>query len=106
MPTMFGLEPATSAATLAPFDRETLGRELLEFVGDTAKTTPAPELLIRSGPAAATILTVATEIKADLVVLGTHGRTGFEKFMLGSVTEKIVRKARCPVLTVPSRAAG
>ena len=106
MPTMFGLEPALSATTLAPFDREALGRELLEFVGDTAKATREPALVIRSGPAAATILTVATEIRADLVVLGTHGRTGFEKFMLGSVTEKVVRKARCPVLTVPSRAAG
>jgi len=106
MPAVLGLEPAVSAATLAPFDRETLGRELLEFVGETAKTRPAPQLLIRSGPAAATILECATETNADLVVLGTHGRTGFERFMLGSVTEKVVRKARCPVLTVPCRASG
>jgi nucleotide-binding universal stress UspA family protein len=105
LPTMLGLEPAVSAATLAPFDRETLGRDLLEFVGETAKTKPVPQLLIRSGPAAATILDYATETKADLVVLGTHGRTGFERFMLGSVTEKVVRKAACPVLTVPPRAA-
>jgi nucleotide-binding universal stress UspA family protein len=106
MPTILGLEPAVSAATLAPYDRETLGRELQQFVGDTAKAKPAPQLLIRSGPPAATILDRATELRADLVVLGTHGRTGFERFMLGSVTEKIVRKAPCPVLTVPSRAAG
>jgi nucleotide-binding universal stress UspA family protein len=105
MPAILGLEPAVSAATLAPFDRETLGRELLEFVGETAKTRPAPQLLIRSGPAAATILECATEAKADLVVLGTHGRTGFERFMLGSVTEKVVRKAQCPVLTVPRGAS-
>jgi len=38
---------------------------------------------------------------ADLVVMGTHGRGGFERFVLGSVTEKVLRKTRCPVLAVP-----
>ena len=105
MPTLFGMEPAVSAATLAPFDREALGRELLGFVGETANATPAPQLLVRSGPAAATILDYAAEHETDLIVLGTHGRSGFERFMLGSVTDKVVRRARCPVLTVPRRAS-
>ena len=38
--------------------------------------------------------------------MSTHGRTGFERFMLGSVTEKVLRKAPCPVLTVPRRCEG
>jgi universal stress protein A len=38
----------------------------------------------------------------DLIVMGTHGRTGFQHLLLGSVAELIVRTARCPVLTVPS----
>jgi nucleotide-binding universal stress UspA family protein len=38
---------------------------------------------------------------ADMVVLGTHGRSGFEHMVLGSVAEKVVRKARCPVMTIP-----
>lgn len=105
MPTLFGMEPAVHAATLAPFDREALGRELLEFVGETVHATPRPQLLVRSGPAAGTLLGYAVENGTDLIVLGTHGRTGFERFMLGSVTEKVVRKARCPVLTVPRGAA-
>lgn len=41
---------------------------------------------------------------ADLLLLGTHGRRGFERLMLGSVTEKVLRKSSCPVLTVPRRA--
>jgi len=45
-------------------------------------------------------------LPADLVVIGTHGASGFDRLMLGSVTEKILRKARCPVLTVPPRARG
>jgi nucleotide-binding universal stress UspA family protein len=43
-------------------------------------------------------------MRADLLVLGTHGRSGFERLLLGSVTEKVLRRATCPVLTVPSAA--
>lgn len=46
------------------------------------------------------ILTFAEEQKSDLIVMGSHGRTGITKALLGSVTEKVVREANCPVLTV------
>ena len=39
----------------------------------------------------------------DLVVISTHGRSGFKRAILGSVTEQVVRYAQCPVLVVPSR---
>lgn len=56
----------------------------------------------REGVAVAdVILGYAEEAVADLVVMGTHGRTGLERAMLGSVAEKVVRRALCPVLTVP-----
>ena len=47
------------------------------------------------------ILTAAEALPADVIVLGTHGRGGFDRAVLGSVTEKVLRKAACPVLTVP-----
>jgi nucleotide-binding universal stress UspA family protein len=100
IPALFATSPAVNAATLAPFDREALGRELQAFVGEL-DGTPRPQLIVRAGPAVPTILEYAAEHETDLIVLGTHGRTGFERFMLGSVTEKVVRKATCPVLTVP-----
>lgn len=106
MPTVFGLEPAPSEAMLAPFDREAVGRELAAFVGKTAEGRPEPQLRVLAGPTVGTILSLAAESATDLIVLGTHGRSGFERFMLGSVTEKVVRKAPCPVLTVPRRAEG
>jgi nucleotide-binding universal stress UspA family protein len=46
----------------------------------------------------------ASELPADLIVMGTHGRSGFERFLLGSVTERVLMKTPCPVLTVPPHA--
>jgi len=54
------------------------------------------------------ICTVAEEIRADLIVMGTHGREGLSQLLLGSVAERTLRRAPCPVLTVrvPPAAAG
>ena len=56
---------------------------------------------VRDGNAASQILDRAIEMPSDLIVMGTHGRSGFERLVLGSVTEKVIHKAPCPVLTVP-----
>jgi len=58
----------------------------------------------RSGDVVREVLTVAEEWKADLIVMGTHGRGGFERLVLGSAAEKVLRKAPCAVLTVPKDA--
>ncbi len=52
------------------------------------------------GEPAAEILAFAKARKADLVVMGTHGRTGLEHALMGSIAERVVRRAHCPVLTV------
>jgi nucleotide-binding universal stress UspA family protein len=49
------------------------------------------------------IVTRAAELPADLIVIGTHGRSGFDRLFLGSVTERVLAKAPCPVLTIPPR---
>lgn len=54
------------------------------------------------GTAAAEIVRFAEETQQDLIVMGTHGRTGFKHALLGSVAEHVVRTAPCPVLTVRS----
>lgn len=58
------------------------------------------ERRFEEGDPASVILRVAGEINADLIVLGTHGRTGLARLLMGSVAEQVVRKASCPVLTV------
>jgi len=56
--------------------------------------------VVREGAPAETILSYAREIDADLIVAGTHGRSGIRRHLVGSVTERLVRHADCPVLTV------
>lgn len=55
---------------------------------------------VRVGPAFLEIVRYAKTANIDLIVIGTHGRTGIKHMLLGSVAEKVVRKAPCPVLTV------
>jgi nucleotide-binding universal stress UspA family protein len=72
---------------------------------------PSPEVRVEhrlaDGDAAAEVLRAAAETHSDLIVMGTHGRTGLKHLLMGSVAEQVVRKAPCPVLTVkaPSPAA-
>lgn len=56
--------------------------------------------IVRQGPAAEKILETAQKMKIDLLVLGSHGRHGAKKFLLGSVSTKVVDHANCPVLVV------
>jgi universal stress protein A len=58
------------------------------------------EYRVCRGPAAAEILVLARTQMADLIVMGTHGRTGIRRLLLGSVAETVLRRAPCPVLTV------
>jgi nucleotide-binding universal stress UspA family protein len=56
--------------------------------------------MVKQGETWRTILDTVAEVGAELIVMGTHGRRGLPRALLGSVAEKIVRTATCPVLTV------
>lgn len=62
-------------------------------------------LATREGDPVSGILEQAASMAADLIVLSTHGRSGFDRLTLGSVAEKVLRKATCPVLVVPAQGA-
>jgi nucleotide-binding universal stress UspA family protein len=62
---------------------------------------PSVEIAVRPGDAAKEIRNEAERVPFDLLILGTHGRSGFERLFLGSVTEKVLRSTRVPVLTIP-----
>jgi len=56
--------------------------------------------LLKTGPSWRTIVDTAKELEIGMIVMGTHGRHGLPRALLGSVAEKVVRTATCPVLTV------
>ncbi len=93
----------------AVLDPEVRGRlqSALETLAAPAGPFGVPvHLGVYQGAVVTEILERARSWPADLVVMGTHGRGGFERWVLGSVTEKVLRKAPCPVLTVPLPAEG
>lgn len=59
--------------------------------------------LMTEGEPARQIVRVARAKRADLIVVGTHGRTGLDKFLLGSVAQRVVTTAPCPVMTVRNK---
>lgn len=84
-------------------DEETIHKlreRLLKCVNEDAKNKISVEAIIIQGVPFAEIIKAAKECKIDLIVLGTHGRTGLSHAIMGSVAEKVVRKAPCPVLTI------
>lgn len=75
-------------------------RELQAFKPKTAKPDVLLERRVVHGNSYLEIVRMAEENSVDLIVLGTHGRSGLKHFLLGSVAEKVLRKAPCPVLVV------
>jgi nucleotide-binding universal stress UspA family protein len=59
--------------------------------------------LLAEGPAATAIVRAAKKNRVDLVVMGTHGRTGVRRLLMGSVADRVIRTASCPVLVVGGR---
>jgi nucleotide-binding universal stress UspA family protein len=78
-------------------DNEAL-QAMLEQVKPTDTTVPYEHRLVTGDPAGE-IVRVAEEEKVDLIVIGTHGRTGLRRLLMGSVAEAVVRRAKCPVFT-------
>ena len=75
-------------------------QQLQEFVNSHTRSGIEPESVVSEGVVTDQILACAEARAVDLIVMGTHGRQGFDHLLLGSVTEKVLRKARCPVLAV------
>jgi nucleotide-binding universal stress UspA family protein len=103
----FAAAPVAMPAELMPItltreERAQLIATLDEYIaGDRATGVPIATLIDEATDVPATIVSTAKALGADLITLGTHGRSGFSRLVLGSVTEKVLRTAACPVLSVP-----
>ena len=79
---------------------EQLRKARAELVGKNVRV----RTMVGHGPAADEIVLIAKKEGVDLIVISTHGSTGLERWVFGSVAEKVVRLAECPVLTVRQKA--
>ncbi len=103
------LDPHTHPLRGVPYDHaDQLQQEITErvasaFAGREATAEVRFYVHARIGTPATEILALANEIGADLIFIGSHGKTGVERFLLGSVSERIVREAGCPVLVARAK---
>lgn len=78
----------------------TAREQLARLTAELQKKRVTVRTLLQVGTASQVIVDTAKKLKADLIVMSTHGRTGLSHALIGSVAEKVVRNASCPVLTV------
>ena len=108
VPPLGALAPALGAPLYPPIadspgTLDDVRSELEAFVRTEGGAGVPVDVVVVIGTPATTIADWSESSEADLIVLGTHGRSGVERLLLGSVTERVLRRASCPVLTVPPR---
>ena len=96
--TMFG--PEINVPQLVEEQRRAAASAMQDMIAGLRRKGIDATGFVETGTPYDVILRTAEEKKCDLVVMGTHGRSGFSHLLLGSVAEKVVRYAKCPVLTV------
>jgi len=89
-----------SAADLVEDMQKSAWNEMDKWGAEVSHSVKDVEKLVVRGVPFVEIIKTAKERQADLIVIGTHGRTGIDHMLFGSTAERVVRKAACPVLTV------
>jgi nucleotide-binding universal stress UspA family protein len=106
--TLLHVFPYLPAMDLPPFpledvDRANILAKMREFAAIVPRDVDIDCQLAEGQPVHEAISRHAATTRADMLVMGTHGRSGFRRAFLGSVTEKVIRQATCPTLVVPPR---
>jgi nucleotide-binding universal stress UspA family protein len=97
--------PAPAVEKIWEEQRQWVRQALDERVAAAAAGGLRARSVLKTGTPAPEIADTAGEHRADLIVIGTHGRTGLDRLIVGSVAERVVRLAPCPVLAVKPRPA-
>jgi nucleotide-binding universal stress UspA family protein len=103
------MPPATlgeSVQMVYPSSREEVLATMQSHAESVGVWAASPYLMAEAGDPVDTIVDQAVSMPADLIVMGTHGRRGFNRLLYGSVTEQVLHRAPCPVLTVPPHSQG
>jgi nucleotide-binding universal stress UspA family protein len=98
--------PGNPSPVIGPYiSRDAIVNALERFTTPLKQSGVPFDIDIEEGTAVHTIVDAAARLAVDLLVMGTHGRGGVEHILLGSVTEKVLRRAPCPLLVVPPSTA-
>ncbi|MBI4517411.1 MAG: universal stress protein [Deltaproteobacteria bacterium] len=92
--------PAANLSMLLDEQRRIGKEQLLRLAAELEKRGVNARTVLQTGTPFQVIVDTAERLKADLIVMATHGRTGLSHVLLGSVAERVVRSAACPVVTV------
>jgi nucleotide-binding universal stress UspA family protein len=104
-PYSFGVETPPPPMVLPHVDRAAVATEVRRLAeAEEVPGVRVETLVVEAPDVYREILAQAERLGSDLIVVGTHGRSGFERLFLGSTAEKVLRKARVPVMTVPPKA--
>jgi nucleotide-binding universal stress UspA family protein len=102
-----GLDLGSDGAIAFESSADRVQEAISERVGDALADQGVAQLDFyvhaRRGRPAGEILGLAAEVGADIIIVGSHGRVGVERLLLGSVSEHVVREARCPVMVVRAK---
>ena len=96
----FGEYGAFDPVAITKEMRERAERELATLIVDEVRGVVAADTVVYTGSPASEIINIAEKLPADIIVISTHGRSGLKHVLLGSVAERVVRHAHCPVLVV------
>jgi universal stress protein A len=99
---LYVLQPNPPMLEMAPVETENVrdATRELEALRGTVPAAIRAGAVVRTGQPHFEIIEVAKQSGSDLIILSTHGRSGFERVLLGSTAEKVIRHAHCPVLVV------
>lgn len=89
-------------ASIIEEQQQVAAQQLKRLAGDLEKKGHRVRTVLKNGSPAQVIIDTAERTAADLIIMATHGHTGLAHLFMGSVAEKVVRTAACPVLTVRS----
>lgn len=99
LPELTATEPGVIWSSIDDASRMAHAQEAME---EHLKAFPGVQLKVGFGDPGQVVTDLATEVKADLIVIPSHGRTGVKRLLLGSVAERVARLAHCPVLVLRS----
>ena len=94
-----------SVQVVYPSSREEVIATMQRHAEAAGVASAAPYLMAEAGDPVDTIVDQAIGMPADLIVIGTHGRSGFNRLLYGSIAEQVLHRSPCPVLTVPPHSA-